>query len=577
MVSGSIGAESQRKGRKMLALRPYQEEALDAIRNSASKRQLVVLPTGTGKTVTFAELADQRKNKGRILILVHRDELVRQTRAKCSEAGLQNVGTIQGEQNAVGAKIAVASVQSLSRPARMMEYLAFGQCETLIIDEAHHSIAPTYLAIINNCLSETGLLVGFTATPDRKDAGAGRWHTGPKSLGGVFDYLAYYRPIDEMIAEGWLADILPATCYANLKLTKKNGDWSDVEIDRAFTPETTQDIVTAWQNAMVNHGNRPTIVFVPTVHTAELMLWEFVDNDIPAAMVSGKTPHEERQQTYADLRSGKIKVLVNCMVLTEGFDEPCIGCVIVARPTKSRGLFTQMVGRGLRLFPGKKECIILSVVDHNLNLNPVKLQNILDDVGWKDGQLLSERKKEVAEKLDADEEEKEAAFAFIQKFRKRSGAKFAWANHMGMWRLNVPTFGIITLTEDGFAEDETKLWQIVWPNGDLGEPQRIDGAVAEAESRAKELTGGIVLDPEASWNKRPVTDNQVKLAQKLGIDPVGMNRGELSRAINEKQTEPPTDKQLRYARYLGWSGDARTATKRELMVWIGRAKKGEPR
>lgn len=556
----------------MLALRPYQKEALAAVKESTSKRQLIVLPTGTGKTITFAALTEDRVRAGAVLILVHRDELVRQTVAKLHESGITNVGIIQAENNDMDKLVTVASVQSLSRPARMAQYLAYGQCETLIIDEAHHAIAPTYLAILNNCLSPTGLLVGFTATPDRKDRGAGRYHTGPQSLGGVFDFLTYYRPIDEMIAEGWLSDIVPATCYASLKLEKKSGDWSDRELDKAFTPETTQDIVTAYVNAMDNHGTRPTIVFVPTVHTAEMMLWEFVDNDIPAQMVTGKTPAEERQQIYADLRSGKIKVLVNCMVLTEGFDEPSIGCVIVARPTKSRALFTQMIGRGLRLFPGKKECIVLSVVDHNLNLNPVKLQSILDDVAWKDGQKLSERKKEIAEKLDAEEEEKEQAFQFMQKFRKTSGAKFAWSAHMGMWRLNVPTFGIITLTEDGTSEDGTKFWQIIWPDGQVSEPNRIEGTMAEAESRARELTGGEVLNPDAAWNSKPATRNQMEFAKRLGIDPIGKNRGELSRAINEKQTEPPTDKQLRYARYLGWQGDARTTSKRELMVWIGRNK-----
>lgn len=556
----------------MLALRPYQAEALHAIAESDSKRQLVVLPTGTGKTVTFAHLAERRVKTGAVLILVHRDELVRQTVAKLHENGIPRVGIIQAERNDMDCLITVASVQSLSRPARMAQYLAYGQCETLVIDEAHHSIAPTYMAIINNCLSEDGLLVGFTATPDRKDRGAGRIHTGPKGLGGVFNHLAYYRSIDEMISEGWLTDILPATCYASLKLSKKSGDWSDGEIERAFTPETTQDIVTAWQNAMDNHGDRPTIAFVPTVHTAELLLWEFVEQDVPAAMVSGATPIEERQKTYEDLRKGRIKVLVNCMVLTEGFDEPCIGCVIVARPTKSRGLFTQMIGRGLRLFPGKKECIILSVVDHNLNLNPVKLQHILDDAGWQDGKTLSERKKEIAEKEDALEEEKEAAFLFIQKFKKRSGAKFAWSAHMGIYRINVPTFGIITLTEDGLSEDEIRYWEIIWPDGQISEPMRIETAVAVAEKRAAEITGGEVLNPDAAWNKKEVTNNQIEFAKKLGIDPTGLNRGELSRKINEKQTEPPTDKQIRYARYLGWDGNSKTTSKRELMIWIGRNK-----
>lgn len=555
----------------MLTLRPYQLDALAAIRLSPSLRQLVGIPTGGGKTVIFSHLTEERLALGRVLILVHRDELVRQTYAKCIETGLKNVGIIQASRNDISYQVVVASVQSLARSVRQMQYLAFGQAETLIIDEAHHSVAPTYMSIIENCLSPTGLLAGFTATPDRKDAGAGRWHTGAKSLGRVFDHLAYYRPIDDMIAEGWLADVTPATVTTSLKLSKKSGDWSDAELAKAFTQQTEQDIVVAWENAMINHGKRPTIVFVPTVNTAVELADQFATYGHSVEYVTGKTPSEQRQEIYRKLRAGEIEVLVNCMVLTEGFDEPCISCVVVARPTKSRALFTQMVGRGLRLFPGKTDCLVMSVVDHDLNLSPVRLQQILDDEGWKDNQKLSERKKEQAEKEAKDEEEKASALAFVQKFKARSKAKLAWQSHMGMWRIQVPNYGLITLTEDGLTTDEVRMWQIIWPDGTLSEPQRIEGTVATAEQRIRGILGkegSALLDTEAAWNEKKPSTAQLDFAKKLGIDANGMSRGELSQAISAKQTEPPTDKQVSYARFLGWEGNPLTTTKRQMAKWI---------
>lgn len=552
-----------------MQLRPYQTEALKAIIASDSLRQLVVLPTGTGKTVLFSELARVRNQQGRTLILVHRDELVRQARAKCHENGLKDIGIIQAENNDISANVCIASVQSLCRPQRMAQYLSYGQCKTLIIDEAHHSVAPTYMAVIENCLDSKGLLLGVTATPDRKDRGAGRWHTGTRSLGKVYDTLTYYRPIDDMIAEGWLADIVPATVTVNLGLEKKAGDWSDSELENKFTKQVGQDIAIAWQNAMTNHGNRPTIVFVPTVGTAQLVADQFSAQGITTEWVSGETPTEDRQLIYKRLRNGDTQVLVNCMVLTEGFDEPSIGCVVVARPTKSRALFTQMIGRGLRLFPGKTDCLVMSVIDHSLNLSPITLQHIFDDPAWTDNKKLSERKKEIAEKEATEEEAKVKAIEFVQAFKKRSTAKMIWQTHLGMWRLAVPGQGIITLTEDGKTEDDVTLWQIIWPSGFMSEPQRIEGAVATAEQWVTSVAGSNVLNSEAGWNQKPPTPNQLTFAKRLGIkDAPNMTRGQVAQAIAEKQTEPATDKQISYARYLGWTGDPRTTSKREMAKWI---------
>lgn len=568
-------------------LRPYQVEALEASETDQALKQLTVLPTGTGKTVLFAEQAKRRSRIGRVLILVHRDELVRQTVAKLHDAGLNDIGIIQADEaSGTRTRITVASVQTLSRVKRAEAYVRHGLASTLIIDEAHHAPAPTYRDVIEWCLEPDGLLYGLTATPDRDMQGSAKrrhkgdvGHSFTTKMADVFDSLVYYRSLSDMIAEGWLVDLLPATVAVDMGLDTvrtSNGDWQAGDLgEHMQAAQVETDIVTAWAKAA---NDRPTLAFLPTVDMSRALAAEFERHGYAAEHIDGTTPVELRQDTYRRLREGRTRVVCNCMVLTEGFDEPSVSCVIVARPTKSRALFAQMVGRGTRLYPGKANCLVLSVVDHDLDLSPVRLQDLMGDHDWVDGQTFAERQDEVAEQAEKEAKERteaeEESFAFRQAFKERTKARLTWRKVGPTWRLNLGKEGWLTLVQEGISDAGAELWRPLLPtaaSGDLDTPlMTLEGATGWAEHYAQ-LTGADKLsDPGANWRSLEPTEAQTKLAKRWGINPQGYTRGQLSDKLSDRNAEAPTEKQISYARRLGWIGDPRTATKRELMVWIAK-------
>lgn len=573
-----------------MKLRPYQLEAIEAVEASPSHKQLVCLPTGTGKTVMFAEIAKRRQAIGSTLILVHRDELVRQAVAKLNDAGLHNVGIIQAEQNSLYEPITVASVQTLSRPKRARMFLeAQGPMATIIIDEAHHAPAPTYRQVVDWLLARTsegcdidGLLLGVTATPDRetqrtymrrsKSGGMAVGTTLTTGMGAVFDSLTYYRPLTDMIAEGWLVDLVPGTVDTDIDLASVKqtaGDWQEGALGAAMVAANSQvDIVRAWE---LSASDRPTIAFLPTVETSRMVAAEFERHGYTAEHIDGTTPNELRQDTYRRLREGTTKVVTNCMVLTEGFDEPCVSCIIVARPTNSRSLFAQMVGRGSRLFPGKDDCLVLSVVDHSLDIDPVTLQTFLDDKGWQDGQKLSARKEEqaaaISEFIDAGLNSE--AIAFTQAFKAKAKASLTWRKVGPTWRIfGGREHGWISLKP--VPNGETEHWLPVTDNGlsIVNEPLPIDGAVSVTEQWLREHNVATVSDPNAKWRNDEPSEAQLSLARKMKLNITGMNKGQVSDLIGDKAAAEATPQQIKYARYLGHPSPD-TATKRELQIWIG--------
>lgn len=563
-----------------MQLRPYQNEALSAILESPSNAQLVVLPTGTGKTVLFAALAEKRAPSGRVLILVHRDELVRQTINKLRDIDLI-AGVVKADElDGYRTQFTVASVQTLSRARHMAEYKTYGPARTLIIDEAHHSPARTYRDIIEQCKAPTGLLVGFTATPDRESQASylrrkkhELGHSFSVGMGAIYDTLTYYRSLTDMIGEGWLCDLVPATIQTDIDLTSVStsaGDWSAGELGATMTRKHAQtDITTAWELSAIR---RPTLCFTPTVEMSRLVESEFTKRGHKVEHIDGTTPFEARQNIYSRLRDGTTQIVTNCMVLTEGFDEPTISCVIVARPTKSRSLFAQMVGRGTRLAPGKTDCLVLSVVDHNLDLSPVTLQSFLDDLGWTDGEKLSDRKTVVAkEKALAATEETELhaeALRFVQAFQKRNGAKLSWKKLGASWRLNLGKKGWVVVTPGLYD----RKYDVLLNGANQLEDIDLSAAVVWAEQFAAENGTKTLNDPNAKWRKLIPTPEQITLAEKFKIDTINKTRGELADAITDHTIEPATKAQIGFMRYLGWQGNPDTMTKLEARRWIGKNK-----
>jgi superfamily II DNA or RNA helicase len=342
-------------------LRPYQIEAIDAAMSAWEQHRsvLLVMATGTGKTRTAAEIIRRRAPLGRILWLAHREELITQAAEAIEHHAGIRCEIEKGEQRASthtlfgGAQVVVASVQTLHEKRRSR----FGQDSfaTVVIDEAHHAPAKTYRDIVAHFSSAK--LLGLTATPDRGDA---------IGLGNVFEIGAYQYDIKRAIDDGYLCKIVQKTIEcADLDISDIRtvaGDLNQGDLEQAMSVDAVLHQVAG---PLVKEAKgRPTIVFTVSVAQAKALadvMAGYVDADL-VRVVSGETPSELRRAYLSEYASGRVQYLINCAVLTEGFDAPSTACVAVARPTKSRALYAQIIGRGTRLAPGKENCLVLDFV-----------------------------------------------------------------------------------------------------------------------------------------------------------------------------------------------------------------------
>ena len=336
-----------------LKLRPYQAEAISAIEDAERRgvrRPLLGLPTGTGKTVIFAALI--RRRGGSALVLAHRDELLVQATEKIRQVDpAAQLGLVKAEANEVAAPVVVASMQTLARESRLARLPR--RFQTVVVDEAHHATADSYRRVLD-WVDGSPLLLGVTATPERADNA---------SLGEVWDEVVYSRSLLEMIRAGYLVDLRGlrvrlAVDFSRVRVS--HGDFVDADAAAALTAADAPAHACA---AYLEHApGRKALLFTPTVDLAHLMAKAFRERGVAAEAVDGTLPLEQRRAILARLRTGETKVVANCAVLTEGFDEPSVDCVIVARPTRSRILYVQMIGRGTRTFPNKRDCLIVDLV-----------------------------------------------------------------------------------------------------------------------------------------------------------------------------------------------------------------------
>lgn len=327
-------------GLDRFARRYYQDDALLSLQEGISRgehSQLVVMATGLGKTVLFAHLI--RETDGPVLVVAHREELIEQARQTAESLTGEWVEVEQADLQSYKARIVVGSVQSLRRPERLKR-LGRERFKLVIIDEAHHATANSYRAVMDWFEAP---VVGFTATPDRTDE---------KALGTIFDRIAYSMDIQDGIDQGWLVPfqghrvVLDSVKLDLVGVTA--GDLAQNELDEAMV-SSVEGIV--HETARLSEG-RQSIAFFPGVRSAELAASCYSKHGVPTCVVSGGTPKDERRQLIADFRRGVYRVLANCQVATEGFDVPEVSCIIQGRPTLSRSLYAQMIGRGGRVLPG---------------------------------------------------------------------------------------------------------------------------------------------------------------------------------------------------------------------------------
>ncbi|MEM7308360.1 MAG: DEAD/DEAH box helicase [Planctomycetota bacterium] len=377
-----------------MELRPYQREALEAVREAYRRRHrsvLVVLPTGTGKTVLFAEIA--RLAKGPVLVLAHRQELVEQARDKISAWCDDVVAVEMGERrdltrpDGTRPKITVASIQSLGRRLRSVPRDAF---RIVVVDEAHHAPADSYRTVLGHFDAH---VLGVTATPDRSDRAP---------LGEVFAEVAYDYDMRAAIRDGWLCPIrsfLVATKADFSGVRKVAGELATKGVEEVLTRELHLAEIAA--PIVRERGERPAIVFAASVAHARALarvMNDLADRPGFAVALDGKTALEKRAPVLDRFRAGDVKVLVNCSLFTEGFDVPGIALVAIARPVLSRSFYAQMVGRGTRLAPGKRDLLVLDFVPGNCRHSLVQAVDIF--AGERDE--VRQRARRIAAKASAE-------------------------------------------------------------------------------------------------------------------------------------------------------------------------------
>lgn len=333
-----------------MQLRPYQERAIEAIRNEwneGHKNTLLVLPTGTGKTIVFSKVVEERvKNGNRALILAHRGELLEQASSKLKMASGLDSSLEKATSTSIGSllPVTVASVQTLSQEKRLMQFPP-DYFKTIVVDEAHHCMSDTYQRILK--YFESANVLGVTATPDRADQ---------RNLGQFFDSKAFEYSMNQAVRDGYLCPVKAQMIPLELNINNvgiSNGDYAVGEIGSALEPYLNQIAL-----EMLNYcKGRKTVVFLPLVKTSQKFCELLNVHGLRAVEVNGNS--KDREKILSDFENGEYDVLCNSMLLTEGWDCPSVNCIVVLRPTKVRSLYQQMVGRGMRLAPNKEDLLLL--------------------------------------------------------------------------------------------------------------------------------------------------------------------------------------------------------------------------
>jgi len=536
-----------------MKLRDYQEDCLAAIRNALDKgitRQLIVIPTGGGKTYLFSHIPSHVL-EGPMLVLAHREELLQQ--AKNTVLSIQpnaNVSIEQGENFAdETSDVVIASVPTLGRDGSdRIERFDKNYFKTIVIDEAHHSTASTYARILD--YFEPELQIGVTATPQRSDK---------QRLLDVFDEIVYFRTIQDMIKEGYLVDMRGYRIPTDVDIssvTTRSGDYAIGELSEAINTDSRNKIAVEAYKDIAN--DKKTITFCADVAHAYSMDKAFRDAGIASAVVVGTTPKDERKEIFQEFAEGNIKVLHNVGVATEGFDEPSIECVLFARPTKSAVLYTQSLGRGLRLHPGKENCIVIDLADATKGKKPVGLPTLMGLPPDFDSE--GEELTEVAQKFVELEEKSPEEAARV---RSVKDIKEAW-EHIDLFTPPPVNEELLEYTEFIWMETSNDKYVLnVAPNEKLtitgdalgryavdlhmrGKSYRLGGegyvckSMGEAFSRTdkwvkKNRNDKLnLLDARAQWRAGEPTEKQLKFLQRKNL-PVtkDLTRGQASRMIDE--------------------------------------------
>ena len=490
-----------------MELRKYQQEAREAVESQWTggvSRTLLVLPTGCGKTIVFAKIAEDCVRRGnRVLILAHRGELLEQAADKILKSTGLRCAVEKAEESCLSSwyRITVGSIQTLMREKRLHQFPSdyFG---TIIIDEAHHCISDSYRRILD--YFQGAEVLGVTATPDRGDM---------KDLGQVFQSLAYEYSLPQAIKEGYLCPIRALTIPLQLDIsdvTLSAGDFAANALGSALDPYLEQiaaEMAKACQD-------RKTVVFLPLVSTSQKFRDILNQHGFSAAEVNGNSP--DRAEILADYEAGKYNVLCNSMLLTEGWDCPSVDCVVVLRPTKVRSLYSQMVGRGTRLFPGKDHLLLLDFLWHTERHELCRPASLLCE------------NEEVARKMTENLEQAAGLPVDIEEAQEQAVSD------------------VVAQREEALAKQLAEMRK--------RKRKLVDPLQFEMSIQAEDLTG---YTPAFGWEAGPPSEKQRAALEKLGIFPddiqcAGKADLLLSRLHKRREAGLTTPKQIRFLEGKGF-------------------------
>lgn len=489
-----------------MELRPYQQAAKAAVLDEWDRgvdKTLLVLPTGTGKTIVFSAVTEEAVRRGgRVLILAHRGELLEQAADKLEKSTGLRSSLEKAESSCLGSwyRVAVGSVQSLQRPSRLDRF-APDYFNTIIIDEAHHCLSDGYQRVLEHF--SAAKVLGVTATPDRGDM---------RSLGQYFETLAYEYTLVQAIRDGYLSPIKALTVPLRLDLSSvgvQNGDFKVGDLGTALDPYL--DAIA--DEMLKNCADRKTVVFLPLVKTSQKFRDILNAKGFRAAEVNGES--DDRAEVLRDFEAGRYNVLCNSMLLTEGWDCPSVDCVIVLRPTKIRSLYSQMVGRGTRLYPGKDHLLLLDFLWHTERhelCHPAALVAESPDV---------------AKKMTENIEEAEAAVDIMEAEEQAES-------------------DVVAQREEALAKQLEEMKR--------RKRKLVDPLQFEMSIQAEDLSGYV---PTFGWEMGPATYKQRKTLEKLGIFPDQIdNAGKaamlLDRLDKRRDAGLTTPKQIRFLEGKGF-------------------------
>lgn len=490
-----------------MKLRDYQEEARTAIANEwekGVKKTLLVLPTGCGKTIVFSKVIEDRVKLGeRVLILAHRSELLDQASDKLAKATGIFTATEKAEQSCLNSwfRVVVGSVQTLQRPKRLAQFDK-DYFDTIVVDEAHHCVSDSYQRVLEH-FSNANVL-GVTATPDRGDM---------RNLGSYFESLAYEYTLPKAIRNGYLSPIKALTIPLELDLSAvsmQSGDFKASEIGTALDPYLEQIA-----DEMLKYCvDKKTVVFLPLVKTSKKFKDVLNEKGFKAAEVNGDS--KDRAEVLDDFSKGKYNVLCNSMLLTEGWDEPSVDCIVVLRPTKVRSLYSQMVGRGTRLYPGKKDLLLLDFLWHTERHELCHPASLICE------------NEEVAKKMTENMEITAGVAIDIEEAEEKAASD------------------VVAQREEALAKQLEEMRR--------RKRKLVDPLQFEMSIQAEDLSTYI---PSFGWEMAPPSNKQIKALEKCGIFPDSIdNAGKasmiLDRLSKRRDEGLTTPKQIRFLEGKGF-------------------------